>query len=219
MSHEWVEASTDPQDTATGVFTLSGGPNSAYYTVDENHRRSGPFSAGARRAICANPRAPGRTSCPAGSAEHTQRTWSNLAAAGSHDPCVPEPTSAFFDSAPVLPETVTFSSPYTPTIVTQGITIPIGQSKTVEVDLFSDGDTGGPWTVSAVDLLSTYYGSYGILLALRFAWDRTSGVNGEKLHLTITVTAASVVGNGHGFIITSKLGSRVATWPGMVVDQ
>jgi len=45
-----------------------------------------------------------------------------------------------------------------------------------------------------------------------------SGVNGEKLHLTITVTTASLVGNGHAFMITSTLNGRVAVWPGMVTD-
>jgi hypothetical protein len=138
----------------------------------------------------------------------------------SHDPCVPAAAGqAFFDSAPVLTETVTFASALTPSIVTKGITIPIGQSKTIEVDLFSDGDTGGPWTVTADDVLHKYYGSYGIPATLAFQWDRTSGVNGEKLHLTVTVTSASLIGNGHAFAITSTLGRRVVVWPGMVVDN
>ena len=40
------------------------------------------------------------------------------------------------------------------TVMTKGVTIPVGNSKTIEVDLFSDADTGGPWTVAADDLLS-----------------------------------------------------------------
>lgn len=125
---------------------------------------------------------------------------------------------SFFDSAPVLPETVTFTSSLTGSVTTQGITIPVGSSKTVEVDLFSDGATSGPWTVQAADVLYAYYGSYGIPSSLSFQWDRTSGVNGEKLHLTITVTSASIIGNGHAFMITSTLGTRVTVWPGMIVE-
>jgi hypothetical protein len=97
--------------------------------------------------------------------------------------------------------------------------IPVNQSKTIEVDLYSDADTGGPWTVSAEDLLSTYYGSYGFPQTLSFAWDRTQGVNGEKLHLTVTVTAGSLIGGAHAFMILSKLGTRSVVWPGLVVEQ
>jgi len=147
-----------------------------------------------------------------------QRTWSNVFAMGSHDPCVPSLAGqSFFDSAPVLSDTVTFTSSLTGSVTTKGITIPVGSSKTIEVDLFSDGPTSGPWTVQAADVLSTYY-NYGIPSSLAFQWDRASGVNGEKLHLTITVTSSSLIGNGHAFMITSTLGQRVAVWPGMIVE-
>jgi hypothetical protein len=33
----------------------------------------------------------------------------------------------------------------------KGVKIPVGQSKTIELDLFSDGDTGGPWLVDVKD--------------------------------------------------------------------
>src|SRR5262249_43709259 len=109
-------------------------------------------------------------------------------------------------------------SAITGSITTKGVTIPVGQSKTVEVDLFSDGDTGGPWQVTADDLLFKYYGNYGLPQTLSFAWDRTQGVNGEKLHLTVTVTAASIIGGGHAFMITSSKGGRQTVWPGLVVE-
>ncbi len=219
ISHEWVEASTDPFLTSSGVFSISGGPLSAFFTVDPNHAIWAVLGGGEAGDLC-EPEAPAVYYTPADIGYEVQRTWSNLSAQASHDPCVPATAGqAFFDSAPVLTDSVTFTSPITPSITTQGVTIPIGQSKTIEVDLFSDGDTGGPWTVTADDVLSKYYGSYGIPASLSFAWDRTSGVNGEKLHLTITVTQASIVGNGHAFMITSTLGTRVAVWPGMIVDK
>jgi hypothetical protein len=217
ISHEWVEASTDPFLTSGGTFTLNGGPNAAFYSADKSHVIWDLLGGGEAGDLC-EPEAPAVYITPSDVGYQVQRTWSNLQAQGSHDPCAPDIAGAFFDSAPVLPETVTFTSSITGTITSQGITIPIGQSKTIEVDLFSDGDPGGPWTVSAADVLSTYYGSYGIPQTLSFAWDRTTGLNGEKLHLTVTVTAASIIAGAHAFMITSSNGTRQAVWPGLVVE-
>lgn len=218
ISHEWIEASTDPFLTKMGLFSINGGPMSAYFTVDTNHAIWELLGGGEAGDLC-EPEAPDVYITPPDIGYEVQRTWSNLSAMGSHDPCVPALAGqSFFDSAPVLPETVTFTSSLTGSVTTQGITIPVGSSKTVEVDLFSDGATSGPWTVQAADVLYAYYGSYGIPSSLSFQWDRTSGVNGEKLHLTITVTSASIIGNGHAFMITSTLGTRVTVWPGMIVE-
>jgi hypothetical protein len=217
VSHEWVEASTDPQLTTSGAFTLSGGPNAAFYLPDQDHIIWALLGGGEAGDLC-EPEGPAIDITPQDVGHLVQRTWSNAAARGSHDPCVPGIAGAFFDSAPVLPETVTFSSSLTGTVTSRGITIPVGQSKTIEVDLFSDGDTGGPWTVQADDVLSAYYGSYGLKPTMSFEWDRTQGVNGEKLHLTITVTSPSLVGGAHAFMITSTKGSRKAVWPGLVVE-
>ncbi|HEY3819303.1 MAG TPA: hypothetical protein VGL81_19170 [Polyangiaceae bacterium] len=218
ISHEWVEASTDPFLTSGGTFTLSGGPNAAFYSADKSHLVWDLLGGGEAGDMC-EPESPAVYITPSDIGYQVQRTWSNLQAQGSHDPCAPDIAGAFFDSAPVLTETVTFSSSITGTITSQGITIPVGQSKTIEVDLFSDGDTGGPWTVSADDVLFKYYGSYGIPQSLSFAWDRTQGVNGEKLHLTVTVTQASIIAGAHAFMITSTNGTRQAVWPGLVVEQ
>ncbi|HEY8041680.1 MAG TPA: hypothetical protein VIF15_17865 [Polyangiaceae bacterium] len=217
VSHEWVEASTDPFLTSTGAFTINGGPDAAFYSTDADHTIWALMGGGEAGDLCEPEGSPIYVTPPdVGNA--VQRTWSNVLAQGSHDPCTPAIAGAFFDSAPVLPDTVTFTSSITGTITTRGTTIPVGQSKTIEVDLFSDGDTGGPWTVSADDVLSHYYGSYGLAKSMSFAWDRTQGVNGEKLHLTITVTSASVIGGGHAFMITSTKGGRQTVWPGMIVE-
>jgi hypothetical protein len=223
LSHEWVEAVTDPFPTSTGLFTLTGGPSSAFFNVDADHVIWALTASGGEAGDQCQPEGNGIYITPTDIGNTVQRTWSNLSAQGSHDPCVPAPTgSAFFDSAPVLTEMVTFvsSAPFPVlNVTTQGITIPVGQSKTIEVDLFSDGDTGGPWTVQADDAFYKQYGSTGLVPnSLSFKWDRTQGVNGEKLHLTITVTSASIVGKGHAFMITSTLGSRQTVWTGMIVE-
>jgi hypothetical protein len=218
LSHEWIEAATDPQVTTSGTFTLTGGPNAAFYGPDTDHLVWALLGGGEIGDLC-EPEGVNAYVTPSDLKRAVQRTWSNASAQGSHDPCVPVASGAFFDSAPVLDQTVSFTSQLTGTITTKGVVIPQGQSKTIEVDLFSDGDTGGPWTVSASDVLSTYYGSYGLKPTMTFDWDRTSGQNGEKLHLTITVTGPSPVGGAHAFMITSKLGGRQTVWPGLVVEQ
>jgi hypothetical protein len=219
VSHEWVEAATDPDLTSGGAFTLSGGPDAAFYSADQDHIIWDLLGGGEAGDLC-EPEGPAAYVTPADIGHSVQRTWSNVAAQGSHDPCVPGISGAFFDSAPVMPQTVTFTSTITGTVTTKGVTIPAGQSKTLEVDLFSDGDTGGPWTVTADDVLSKYYGNYGLPQPLAFAWDRTQGQNGEKLHLTITVmTASALTGGGHAFMITSSKGNRQTVWPGLVVEQ
>ncbi len=217
ISHEWVEAVTDPQVTSGGTFTLIGGPNTAFYGPDGDHIIWSLLGGGEAGDLC-EPEGARAYIIPPDMSQRVQRTWSNLSAAASHDPCVPQVTGAFFDAAPVLDETVTFTSVITGDVTTKGVTIAQGASKTIEVDMFSDGDTGGPWTVSAADVLSTYYGQYGLKPSLSFVWDRTTGVNGEKLHLTITVTGPSPVGGAHAFMITSKLAGRSTTWPGLVVE-
>ncbi|HEY1957272.1 MAG TPA: hypothetical protein VGH28_16750 [Polyangiaceae bacterium] len=218
LSHEWVEASTDPELTSSGTFTLTGGPNAAFYAPDGDHAVWALLGGGEAGDLC-EPEGDWAYFAPPELQHSVQRTWSNASAAASHDPCVPTRGVAFFDSAPVLDDTVTFTSGFTGPVTSKGVVIPNGQSKTIEVDLFSDGDTGGPWTVDAYDVLSTYYGSYGLPETLGFAWDRTSGQNGEKLHLTITVTKPSVLGGAHAFMIVSKLAGRTSVWPGLVVEQ
>jgi hypothetical protein len=219
MSHEWVEASTDPQVSASGVFTLNGGPNSAYFSVDSNDAVWQVLSSGGEAGDLCQPEGAAADYAPSDVGFAVQRIWSNRLAAASHDPCAPDPAGLpFFDSAPALDETVTFTSALTGTITTKGITIPVGQSRTIEVDLFSDAATSGPWTVAAADLLSSEYSGYGIEPTLAFQWDRTQGSNGDKLHLTISVTAPSILGVEHAFVITSTLGNRSFQWPGTVVE-
>jgi len=219
MSHEWVEASTDPQDTADGVFTLTPGPQSAYFSADADHIVWDVLGMGGEAGDLCQPEGPSAYFTPPDVGNAVQRTWSNQLAAASHDPCAPDIAGQpFFESAPVLDETVAFTSALTGQITTKGVTIPHGQSRTIEVDLFSDAATGGPWTVAADDLLSKLYGSYGVTKSLSFVWDRTQGTNGDKLHLTITVTGASILGGAHAFVVTSTLGARSYAWPGIVVE-
>ncbi len=220
MSHEWVESSTDPQATGDGPFALTGGPGAAYYSVDSNDVVWEVLASGGEVADLCQPEGAAADYTPADIGYAVQRIWSNRLAAASHDPCAPDLAGLpFFQSAPVLNDMVVFTPlPNSGSLMTKGVTIPVGQSATIEVDLFSDAPTSGPWTVTAGDLLSRDFASYGVTPTLAFAWDQTQGENGDKLHLTITVTGASLFGGAHAFFITSTLGSRYYEWPGVVVE-
>jgi hypothetical protein len=220
LSHEWIEASTDPYLSGDGGFTFSGGPQAAFFTVDADHAIWAVMGGGEAGDLCENGGSL-ISITPPELGHVVQRTWSNISAGASHDPCVPAIAGPFFDSAPVLPDTVMLTSFLTGTVTSQGVIVPAGMSKMIEVKLFSDGPTSGPWTVQADDLLFQLYGSSGLQNTMSFAWDKTTGQNGDTLHLTITVTQSTslLLGGGHVMVITSKLGNRVAQWPALIVEQ
>jgi hypothetical protein len=213
MSHELIEAVTDP------FPSTNKGSDSAYGSVDQDHFIWFVLGGGGEAGDLCVPEANAFYK-PTGFDYTVQRTWSNKLAKASHDPCAPNIAgTVYFNSAPVLKSQVTLDLSLLgsgPT-QTQGELIAVGKSKVIEVDLFSDAATSGPWTVSAVDTVAKLTGQPP---TLDFAWDRTSGVNGEKLHLTITVKiAATLVVGAHPFMITSKLGNASNTWPGLITDQ
>jgi hypothetical protein len=134
-----------------------------------------------------------------------QRIWSNLSASGYHDPCVPElPNEVYFNSAPVFPDTLNIPGVGS----TKGVQIPVGSSKTIEVDLFSEAATSGPWNLQVIDLDQLMGGS----ASLGFTLDQSSGQNGEKLHLTIDALSQGQYGVGI-FIIVSYMGQASQTNP------
>ena len=145
-----------------------------------------------------------------GTGYRVTRAWSDEAVLAGHDPCVPSIGEPYFNSVPVMPTKVDILLDAPPAILTQGILIPVGQSKVVEVDLFSDAPTGGPWTLSAADM------SDGTELA--FSFDQDQGQNGDKRMMTIRVLKAGAH-QGSGFTLTSTLGDCSTLWRGFVANQ
>lgn len=144
------------------------------------------------------------------------KVWSNAAASAGHDPCVPAtPGTAYFNSATVLPDTFDWPLGNAQTTgMTQGVHIPSGQSKTIEIDLFSDAPTSGPWTVSASEV-DIGFGTGALKLSL----DRTSGKNGDVLHLTIAASPDADAGQmWEVFKVTSTLGATTTTWVAPVAN-
>lgn len=113
-----------------------------------------------------------------------ERCWSNLAAAASHDPCVPAPSGvSYFNAMPVLPDSLTFEG-----VATPAVKIPAGTSRTIAVDLFSDAATTGPISVAALDDAAAMKKPPVLTLAL----DSATGLNGQHLNLTITVPSTAI---------------------------
>ncbi len=196
-SHEFIEAATDP-------FPMS---DPAYTQVDDDHLAWAFFLGGSETGdMCAQDDSSFYQ--PQGFPYYVQRSWSNAAAAAGKDPCVPSLSDEpYFNSAPVLNDKLSLSGGGQ-SIRTKGVKIPVGESKTIEIDLFSEAKTSGPWTVSAHEL-------GGRTKTLDLSLDKSSGVNGEKLYLTITANSKSQYGASI-FVLTSKLGSRSTRWVGFV---
>jgi hypothetical protein len=199
-SHELIEAATDPQPMV----------NPAYVQVDEGDLVWQLLLGGGEVGdMCAQFPNVFTTFPPF---NHTvQRTWSNKAAKAGHDPCVPQLAGeVYFNAAPVLPDMAPINlGGQTATI--KSVSIPVGQSKTIPVQLFSDGPMA-PWTVSAVDP-AVSLGAPAPLLS--FSFDKTTGSNGDTLNLTITVMTAGQ-GNVEVFFVKSTSGSTHFDWFGAV---
>jgi len=139
--------------------------------------------------------------------------WSNRAAAAGHDPCQPS-DGPHFGAAPVLTDVVAVAGFAERA---RGAIIPVGSSGEIEIDIFSDAPTNGPIQIGAVDAAPGYKRPVN----LAFKLDRTTGLNGEKVHLTVHVLSAGTgwgLGNVEIFYVTATQGDRQQLWPVLVGD-
>ncbi len=131
-----------------------------------------------------------------------QRIWSNAGAAAGHDPCTPRLGLPYYDVTLFPSQTQDISVDLTnagdTTHATKGFRAPVGQSVTFQVGFFSDADTGGPWTLSAVvEPVLPMPDVNGAMIsngAATVAIDHATGQNGEKAYVTITPTAPGQLG-------------------------
>ncbi len=202
-SHEIAEAVTDP-------FSET---NAAYLAADYDHKVYGVVLAASEVADMCSWEMPSATK-PTGIDFQTSRVWSNKAALAGHDPCLPAPSEPYFATVPVLtddapvPEYVSYGA--NGQIVTggttKGVRLKVGETTTIDLVLYSDGPTSGPWTVQPQEIVSA-----GQQPSLTLSLDRPSGVNGEKLHLTITRNKASEPGHGNSILFYSSIGDPTPT--------
>ncbi len=200
-SHEIIESIEDPE------------PMSApgYRTFDANHL-PWVMLGGEAGDLCAQE--PESFFKPDSLGYAVQGCWSNKAASAFHNPCSPTSSGSYFNSALVTTADVDFDLVMNTgaPMPTKGFKIAAGQSETIEVDLFSDAPTSGPWTLHASDVMTLLSGTPS---NLGFSFDRDSGQNGEKLYLTVKVLGPSA--NGFElFLVTSHLGGTMHEWFGMI---
>jgi hypothetical protein len=190
--HEMVEMATDP-------FFVS---NPAYAENDDAHFIWTIASGGEISDMCEYNTDSNVT--PPGATYMIQRSWSDAAAKAGKDPCVPAATTEpYFNSVPVLPDTLSLNY-YGQPVTTKAVTIPVGQSKTIDLQLWSEAATAGPWTVTAWDLNDYLGGAKNLDVSL----DKSTGKNGDTLKLTIKVLSKDQSYGGEGFVIVSDLNGQ-----------
>jgi hypothetical protein len=199
-SHELFEGVTDalPQT------------NPAYNHVDDEHFAWSYVFLPEGGDLCVQSQALGTR--PSDLGFMVQRTWSNAWAKTGHHPCVPGDGSVYFNAAPVMPDAVTVNAYQGQMqVTTRGIRIPIGQSKTIDLQLFSDGPMAN-WEVLAIDWAGLQSGQQE---ELSFSLDKTSGNNGDTLKLTIQALRPAADGFS-AFLIQSRSGAQVNYWAAAV---
>jgi hypothetical protein len=174
-SHEIIEAATDPYD------------NPAYLEVDDAHMFWTEVNNGSEIGdMCEND--------PEAYYQFSdfpfviQRFWSNSSVKAGHDPCVPEITGlTFFAAVPeVTDKTIPFPDSFGNIVQAAGTKIAVGATATVTLDLYSDGPTSD-WSIQAIDVTQLLGGGTPLL---KLSLGQSTGNNGNKIPLTITVNAA-----------------------------
>lgn len=193
ISHELVEAATDPRLDAW-----------AYYAADD---LPWPLITGGEVADLCQDFTSSRY-VPAELGYMVQRSFSNASVAAFHDPCVPVPPGAgpYFNAVPDRPDAFTISVG-TQTFPTHGLSVPVGQTKTIALRLWSEGPTAGPWTITPYDFSPEH--------ALDITLDRNTGLNGDTLELTVHTKSATQAGYASVGLV-STLAGRDTAWPLLV---
>ncbi|HEY1957329.1 MAG TPA: hypothetical protein VGH28_17035 [Polyangiaceae bacterium] len=200
-SHELSEAATDPYPMTQPAYTQ----------VDDNHLAWEFFLGGGEVGdMCAQ--FPQSFYVPSDLPYMVQKNWSNASAKAGHDPCQPVATTpAYFNAMPVFTDSIS-----TRGVTTKGVDVPVGQSKTVELDLFSDGPMNGPWNIDAQAF------TRGGTAPISFKFDKASGQNGDKIMLTVTSTSAIQSTSKTPtatIVVTSSLGAHENVWIGILGQQ
>jgi hypothetical protein len=209
-SHEILEAVTDPSATkdSFGWVSMDG---DHWIWGDAFDSELGDFCQG-------NPEWPNSVK-PSDLGYSVQKIWSNAWAKAGHNPCAPnDPSTPFYGAGPAqgAMETVMVTTTNA-TFNTQGVIVPVGQTKTIDVQLFSDAPTSD-WSVQAID-----WGQFHLNRAqeLDLSLDQGTGNNGTVLHLSIHAIAKGVPGYSTAVLSSSPPGSTDVwwRWPILVVNQ
>jgi hypothetical protein len=204
LSHELIEATANPYPFVNPT---------GYDTLDSDHLawQKTPFVNAGQELTDLCTQIPNHFVKEGGYT--VQRSWSNAAMQAGHDPCVPNLTgSVYYQSEPVGAESLSVPA------ATKGWRILPGTNRTIELDLYSDGPTAGPWDVFAFDQLALTRGTAD---HLSFQLDRAGGASGDKLHLTISVGGLQNFDNIEVFAVASRRAgdAQPNLWYGLVYTQ
>jgi hypothetical protein len=201
--HEAVEAVTDP------FYEPDGGSFLGFDRIDNDHLAWGIINVGLELGdVCESMPYSRFFETDLGSAQ-VQRTWSDAAIAAMHDPCVPAVAGQpFLAAVPDTPDVVSINWGGV-TRPTKGISIALGASRTVVVDLLSDGPLDGPWYVTAYDIGWWLNGGDP---QLHFSFDKQFGLNGDHLLLTITAVSQDATFKAEPFFLESRRGRNAHYW-------
>jgi hypothetical protein len=151
-----------------------------------------------------------------------QRQWSNASAASGRSPCVPALPEPYY-GVTILPgqtETVTvnFRSLGIATTNTKGIKVAMGDSRTFTVGFYSDRFASRPWTLTA-SVPAMLPGSTLNNGSAMVMIDKTSGLNGEKAHITVTPMAYNSTGGTYIELISNLTGFERHITPFLIAPQ
>jgi hypothetical protein len=199
-SHEIVEVSTDPQPLM----------NPAYGQPDFNHLPWFLGGASELADMCAQQT--GASFQPQGYPWYVARAWSNHSASLGANPCEPSETSHYFYAAPVLPDSLPVRIGGV-VVTAPTVQIPVSGTATIDV-LVTSNFSSGPIAVGAVDGAEFAGGSPHLRLTL----DRSGGLPGDRLHLTIQKQSADANAGAEAFVLISTVGAVDTLFWGMTSE-
>ena len=197
VSHELVEGVTDPLVNLHTAFALP----------DDDHFAWEIESGGEAGDMCAF--VPGANTKVPGFPYLVQRGWSNAEARAGHDPCVPHVASEPYVVAAAVLDHIQVKGNST-----LGVRVPVGETRTIEIDVSAAGPTTKPIMLKAADgnLLK------GAAANLELTFDRTTAENGDRVHLTIKALAADPRGFSTFIIAAGTDETNKSLWHGFVTN-
>jgi hypothetical protein len=211
-SHELAEAATDPHP-------LSGSPG--YYGLDDDHVSWELFMQGnvENADMCEIYRETRYSdTIDPGFTYNLQRSWSNASAKAGHNPCVPLPTSSpYYNVTALETEKVTMNATSlgsSSRLPSRGYKVAMGETRTFQIGLWSDAKMG---SISVRGSEGNPFGA-ATTKRLTISLDRASGVNGEKVNVTVRVNS---VGSTKASVLTivSSDGSTEHYMPILISSQ
>jgi hypothetical protein len=199
LSHELVEAATDPFPSSAPAFV----------DTDDRHAMwSIALSGGEVADLCEN-EAPNLVT-PGDVGYPVQRIWSNVAARGTGGPCVPVPAGeAYFNAVARLPDIADFQRDRaTTTFPLPVVHAPLGGAAGVTVD-FESADPALTWFASAIEIQSESDGGgmYG---------PRVEGRAGDTKALTVGSAQSPPSGDFPLLVLSHSTSGAVHLWVGAV---